>query len=196
MAGGRFSCRWAGLARRRGISGSSRCPASGWAGRWGAQLGWLALAERGGIPYCMTSHSAIKAGGRGRKRGTFGVTAFVIRSNRYGWRSPAFLEMAEHEMPLTNQQYRIYTWFCVPGIMQTALQVQTSNSVIATELRMNPIQVAGHHSVLISAQFFRYQKSLLLKICNKHRVSQISCPLSFQIRWRKKYYSSNFLVVV
>lgn len=52
---------------------------------------------------------------------------------------------------LTNQQYRIYTCFSVPGITQTALQIQTS--VVMTEPRMNTIQTAGDSSVLISAVF-------------------------------------------
>lgn len=170
MAGGCFSCRRAGLARRRASPRPrAALPAGGLGGGGPAGVAGLGWTRRYPLLYGVTLRN--KSRGRGRKWGTFGVTAFVIRSNCYGWRSPAFLEMAEHEMLLTNQQYRIYTWFCVPGIMRTALQVQTSNSVIVTEPRMNAIQVAGHHSVLISAQFFGYQKSLLLKICNKHRVS-------------------------
>jgi len=62
--------------------------------------------------------------------------------------------MAEHQTLLTNQQYQIYTWFCVPETMQIALQIQTPNSVTMTEPRMIPIQVAGDRSVLISAQGF------------------------------------------
>jgi len=50
-----------------------------------------------------------------RRGGTFGVTAFVVPSNSYARRSPAFLEVAEH-LPTDGKVWSnplFCLWLCV-----------------------------------------------------------------------------------
>ena len=80
---GCFSYCWAVLTHSQGLF----CFSHQWVG-WGCTRSWegsqleqLTSNNQRDIPYCTTSCSAYKGGGRRRNGGTFGVIAFVFPSN-------------------------------------------------------------------------------------------------------------------